>query len=161
MIISDFKPVFLVLGGLVTKSAFSKTNPIFLDDFFDTKLILWQHPQQVFCYFHHFLSMIFENRLFFSKIWMFLHHHWKFGSFSLKIGGELICQSWPLQTLFSQLSHSALYSLLYWVFQNIYASHWKALIKLLDSSIKQFPFIDSHSTNKQRQLQKQASAAKQ
>ena len=39
MNISDFKPVFLVLGGLVTKSAFSKTNPIFLDDFFDTKLM--------------------------------------------------------------------------------------------------------------------------
>ena len=108
MIISDFKPVFLVLGGLVTKSAFSKTNPIFLDDFFDTKLILWQHPQQVFCYFHHFLSITFKKRITFSKIWMFLHHHWKFGSFSLKIGGELICQSWALQTSFSQLSHSAL-----------------------------------------------------
>ena len=36
LIISDFKPVFLVLGGLVTKSAFSKTNPDFLNKFFDT-----------------------------------------------------------------------------------------------------------------------------
>ena len=39
---------------------------------------------------------------------MFIHNHWKFGSCSLKIGGELICQSWPLQTSFSQLSHSAM-----------------------------------------------------
>ena len=53
-----------------------------------------------------------ENGLRFSKNWIFLHHHWKFGSFSLKIGGELICQSWPLQTLFSQLSHSAMVYLL-------------------------------------------------
>ena len=31
---------------------------------------------------------------------MFLHHPSKFGEFSLKIGGEIICQSWPLLTPF-------------------------------------------------------------
>ena len=32
----------------------------------------------------------------------------KFGKFSLKIGGEIIFQSWPLFNLFSQLTHCAL-----------------------------------------------------
>ena len=105
---SDFEPIFLLFGGVVTKNAFSKMFLTFRYAFFDTNLILWQHPQQFFCYFHHFLSIIFGKRITFSKIWMFLHHHWKFGSFSLKIGGELICQSWPLQTPFSQLLQSAL-----------------------------------------------------
>ena len=37
---------------------------------------------------------------FFLIFWMFLHHPSKFGEFSLKIGGEMICQSWPLLTPF-------------------------------------------------------------
>ena len=101
-------PFFLVLGGVVTKSAFSKTNPVFLDDFFDTKLILSQHPQQVFCYFHHFVPQNFGKLKTFSNIWMFIHHHLKFGWILLKNDGEFISQSWPLKTQFSQLSHSAL-----------------------------------------------------
>ena len=68
----------MVYGGLVAKSAFSKINPVFLDDFFDTKLILRQHPQQVFCYFHHFFSQKFGKGITFSNIWMFGHHHWIF-----------------------------------------------------------------------------------
>ena len=40
LIFSDFKPVFFIFGGLVTRSAFSELNPIFLEEFFDTKLIL-------------------------------------------------------------------------------------------------------------------------
>ena len=32
--------------------------------------------------------------------WMFIHHPSKFGKFLLKIGGEIICQSWPLLTPF-------------------------------------------------------------
>ena len=43
---------------------------------------------------------------YFSNILMFIHHHLKFGI--LKIGGEFISQSWPLQISFSQLPHSAL-----------------------------------------------------
>ena len=39
---------------------------------------------------------------------MFIHHLSKFGKFSLKIGGEIIFQSWPLFNLFSQLTHCAL-----------------------------------------------------
>ena len=34
---------------------------------------------------------------------MFLHHPSKFGEISLKIGGEIICQSWPLLTPFFNL----------------------------------------------------------
>ena len=39
---------------------------------------------------------------------MFIHHPSKFGNFLLKIGGEIIFQSWPLFNLFSQLTHCAL-----------------------------------------------------
>ena len=68
----------MVLGGLVAKNAFSETNPIFFDNFFDTRLILRQHPQQVFCYFHHFFSHKFGKGITFSNIWMFGHRHWIF-----------------------------------------------------------------------------------
>ena len=37
---------------------------------------------------------------------MFIHHPLKFGKFLLKIGGEIIFQTGPLHTLFSQLNHS-------------------------------------------------------
>ena len=37
---------------------------------------------------------------YFLIFWMFLHHPSKFGEISLKIGGEMICQSWPLLTPF-------------------------------------------------------------
>ena len=40
--------------------------------------------------------------------WMFVQYHpLKFGKFVLKIVGEIIFQSWPLLTLFSQLTHCA------------------------------------------------------
>ena len=38
---------------------------------------------------------------------MFLHHPSKFGKVSLKVDGEIICQSRPLLTQFSQLTHCA------------------------------------------------------
>ena len=43
---------------------------------------------------------IFGKSIIFLIFWMFLHHPSKFGEFSLKIGGEIICQSWPLLTPF-------------------------------------------------------------
>ena len=68
--------------------------------FFDTKLILSQHPQQVFYNFKNPFLKIFGKSIIFLIFWMFLHHPSKFGEFSLKIGGEIICQSWPLLTPF-------------------------------------------------------------
>ena len=117
-IISDFKHVFLVFGGLVTKNAFSKINPVFWDNSFDTQLILSQHPQQVFCNFHHPFSHKFGKLITFSNIWMFRHNNWNFGKFLMKIGGEFICQSWPPHTPFLQLSHSALVASI-WLFLQI------------------------------------------
>ena len=38
---------------------------------------------------------------------MLIHHPSKFGKFLLKFGREIICQSWPLLTLFSQLMYCA------------------------------------------------------
>ena len=60
-------------------------------------LLLWQ-------YFWENLA----NQLFFSIFWVFMHHPLKFGSFSLKIDQEINFQSWPFQTLFWQLTHSAM-----------------------------------------------------
>ena len=92
----------------MTKNAFSKMFPILKDDFFDTRLILSQHPHQVFCYFDNIFFKIFDKQITFPIFWVFIHHPSKFGSFSLKLGGEIIFQTWPLQTLFSQLTHSAM-----------------------------------------------------
>ena len=68
--------------------------------FFDTNLILWQHPQQVFYDLKNQFLKIFGKSIFFFIFFMFLHYPSKFGEISLKIGGEMICQSWPLLTPF-------------------------------------------------------------
>ena len=99
-IFSDFEPIFLLFGGVVTKNAFSKMFLTFWYAFFDTNLILWQHPQQVFYDLKNQFLKIFGKSIIFLIFWMFLHHPSKFGEFSLKIGGEIICQSWPLLTPF-------------------------------------------------------------
>ena len=90
---SDFEPIFFLFGGVVTKNAFSKMFLTFRYAFFDTKLILSQHPQQVFYNFKNPFLKIFGKSIIFLIFWMFLHHPSKFGEFSLKIGGEIICQS--------------------------------------------------------------------
>ena len=90
---------FFLFGGVVTKYAFSKMFLTFRYAFFDTKLILSQHPQQVFYNFKNPFLKIFGKSIIFFIFWMFWHHL-QFGEFSLKIGGEIICQSWPLLTLF-------------------------------------------------------------
>ena len=66
--------------------------------FFDTKLILSQHPHQVFYNFKNPFLKIFGKSIILLIFWMFLHQPSKFGEISLKIGGEIICQSWPLLT---------------------------------------------------------------
>ena len=68
--------------------------------FFDTKLILSQHPQQVFYDLKNPFLKINGKSIIFLIFWMFLHHPSKFGEFSLKISGEIIWQSWPLLTTF-------------------------------------------------------------
>ena len=97
---SDIEPLFFLFGGVVTKNAFSKMFLTFRYAFFDTNLILWRHPQQVFYDLKNQFLKIFGKSIIFLIFWMFLHHPSKFGEFSLKIGGEIICQSWPLLTLF-------------------------------------------------------------
>ena len=89
---------FFIFGGVVTKNAFSKMFPILKDDFFDTRLILSQHPHQVFCYF---------DNIFFQDIWQTITFFIFLGVYtpSIKIW-EIICQTWPLQTPFSQHTHS-------------------------------------------------------
>ena len=67
---------------------------------FDTNLILWEHPQQVFYDSKNHFLKIFGKSIIVWIFCMFLHHPSKFGEFSLKIGGEIICQSWPLLTPF-------------------------------------------------------------
>ena len=99
-IFQTLNPFFFLFGGVVTKNAFSKMFLTFRYSFFDTNLILWQHPQQVFYDLKNQFLKIFGKKNIFFIFWMFLHHPSKFGEFSLKIGGEIICQSWALFTPF-------------------------------------------------------------
>ena len=85
----------MLVGGVVTKNAF-------------TNLILYLNPKQVFYALKFKKKKYSGNQSFFGIFWMFIHHPSKFGKFSLKIGGEIIFQSWPLFNLFSQLTHCAL-----------------------------------------------------
>ena len=57
-------------------------------------------PPTGFLRFKNPFLKIFGKSIIFLIFWMFLHHPSKFGEFSLKIGGEIICQSWPLLTPF-------------------------------------------------------------
>ena len=91
---SYFEPIFLLFGGVVTKNAFSKMFLTFRYAFFDT------NPQQVFYDFKNPFLEIFGKSIIVWIFGMFLHHPSKFSEFSLKIGGEIICESWPLLTPF-------------------------------------------------------------
>ena len=115
---SDFKPIFFLFGGVVTKNAFSKMFLTFRYAFFDTNLILWQHPQQVFYNFKNPFLKIFGKSIIFLIFWMFLHHPSKFCKFSLKIGGEIIGQSSPLLIPFFNF---CVYSALIWLKKTIFA----------------------------------------
>ena len=88
----------------MTKNAFSKMFLTFRYAFFDTKLILSQHPQQVFYNFKNPFLKIFGKSIIFLIFWMFLHHPSKFGEFSLKINLSKLTTFNPV----FQLPHSAL-----------------------------------------------------
>ena len=61
-------------------------------------------PQQVCCYLKILFSYYLAKKLLKNLVWMFIHHFSKFDKFSLKIGGEIICQSWLLLTPFFNLT---------------------------------------------------------
>ena len=63
---SDFEPNFFLFGGVVTKNAFSKMFLTFWYASFDTSLILWQHPQQVFYDLKNNFLKIFGKSIFFD-----------------------------------------------------------------------------------------------
>ena len=71
LVFSDFKHVFLLFGGDVTKNAFSKMFLTFRYAFFDTNLILWQHPQQVFYDLKNQFLKICGKSIFFWFFWCF------------------------------------------------------------------------------------------
>ena len=103
------KNAFFYIWGCCDKKCILQNVYDFTRGFFlYTWLILSQHPQQVFCFFNNIFWGYLANQLFFSIFWVFMHHPSKFGSFSLKIDQEINFQSWPFQTLFWQLNHSAL-----------------------------------------------------
>ena len=84
-IFSDFEPIFLLFGGVVTKNAFSKMFLTFRYAFFDTNLILWQHPQQVFYNFKNPFLEIFGKSINFLDVftpslqvwWIFVENWWR------------------------------------------------------------------------------------
>ena len=103
------KTRFFYIWGCCDKKCILQNVYDFTRGFFlYTWLILSQHPQQVFCFFNNIFWGYLANQLFFSIFWVFMHHPSKFGSFSLKIDQEINFQSWPFQTLFWQLNHSAM-----------------------------------------------------
>ena len=100
---------FFIFGGVVTRSAFYKMFTILREDFFFTPdSSCHKTPNRFFASLTIFFGDIWQTNYFFSIFWVFIHHQSKFGSFSLKIYREIICQSWPFQILFWPLFHSAM-----------------------------------------------------
>ena len=105
---------FFIFGGVVTRSAFYKMFTILREDFFFTHDSSCHNTSnRFFASLTIFFGDIWQTNYFFSIFWVFMHHPSKFGSFSLKIDQEINFQSWPFQTLFWQLTHSALVLKLY------------------------------------------------
>ena len=97
---SDFKPCFLLFGGLCSKCPFYKKKSFLREDFFKTNLDLSRHPQQVFWIFLPFFKYLLFIFVFIWVIWELRELCWKFWNSMIKIHGEIISQSWPLLTLF-------------------------------------------------------------
>ena len=97
---SDFKPCFLLFGGLCSKCPFYKKKSFLREDFFKTNLDLSRHPQQVFWIFLPFFKYLLFIFVFIWVIWELRELCLKFWNSMIKIHGEIISQSWPLLTLF-------------------------------------------------------------
>ena len=69
---------------------------------------LVSQPQTGFLRFKIKKKIFGKSIIFWDFLDVYTPSHKKFGKFSLKIGGEIIFQSWPLFNLFSQLTHCAL-----------------------------------------------------
>ena len=97
---SDFGCNFLLLGGVFHKCSKSKYHSIHQNNFFDTHFVCEKHPLHVFFFFPLF-TCIDLLKLFHLPIFGELRKlHGKKIMFSVKIGREIIFQSWQLYDLF-------------------------------------------------------------
>ena len=90
----------MLLGGVCSKSAFSKKKFFLREDFFETNLNLNKHPQQVFWFFSPIFFLIFfqkNNPHILEELRQFCA---KFHDFLMKIRGETRVQSWTFFALF-------------------------------------------------------------
>ena len=97
---SDFEPIFLLFGGVCSKSDFSKKKIFLREGFFETNLDLNKHPQQVFWFFWAFFSNFFSkknNHYILEELRQLCS---KFHNFSMKIRGETRVESWTFLALF-------------------------------------------------------------
>ena len=109
---SDFGCNFLLLGGVFHKCSKNKYQSIHQNNFFGTHFVCEKHPLHVFVFFPLFACLYFL-KLFHLPIFEELRKlHAKNFMFSVKIGREIIFQSWQLYDCFYtqmlQLCHSAL-----------------------------------------------------
>ena len=100
----DFECIFFAIWGSLDKNAILLTqNLSYINTpnslFFGTFHFFFFQQNWQTSYFYKFLD-VYTSSLFVLLI--FVDNQW--------IHGEIICQSWTLQTLFSHLSHSALLS---------------------------------------------------
>ena len=99
---SDFGCNFFLLGGVFHKCSKNKYHSIYKNEFFDTHFVCEKHPLHVFCFFPSLqfacldllklfhLPIFGELRKLYAKKFMF----------SVKIGREIIFQSWQLYDCF-------------------------------------------------------------
>ena len=106
-IISDFKHVFWYLGVLWQKVHFLKQIQFFETILLIPNLSCHNTPNRFFGIFITLSAINLENELLFQIFGCLDIIIEDLANFWWKFGGEFICQSWPLQTPFSQLSHSA------------------------------------------------------
>ena len=95
-IFSDFGCNFLLLGGVFHKCSKNKYQSIHQNKFFGTHFVCEKHPLHVFFFFPLFACLYFL-KLFHLPIFEELRKlHAKNFMFSVKIGREIIFQSWQL-----------------------------------------------------------------
>ena len=97
---SDFGCNFLLLGGVFHKCSKNKYQSIHQNKFFGTNFVCEKHPLHVFFFFPLFACLYFL-KLFHLPVFEELRKlHAKDFMFSVKIGREIIFQSWQLYDLF-------------------------------------------------------------
>ena len=99
-IFQTLNPFFWYLGVFFTNIDFTKNNHFCDGICFDTNHVCEKHPQEVFWIYFTLFKYLFSIFVFSWVIGELRELCAKFWNSMIKIHGEIICQSWPLLTLF-------------------------------------------------------------